>query len=124
LLYLEGSNSLVDDDGRRGGYQSDAAFIIVGDLNARSGDTAVVYDGVSAIDQLLGHPGLQDPPATRANTAGFLGGVRVDYLLPSAYMEVLDGGVFNPDSTSDPSGVALADRASDHRLVWIDVRWP
>ena len=124
VLYLEGSDTLIDDAGGRGGYASGAPFVIAGDLNAQPGNEEVMFDGVSAIDQLLHHPGIQDPPGTRANTARFLGGVRVDYVLPSAGLEVLKSCVFNPDSTADPSGAALADLASDHRLVWIDVAWP
>ena len=60
---------LVDDAGEAGGYGSQAPFVIAGDLNARPGDEAVVYDGVSAIDQLLEHPGIQDPDSTSRATA-------------------------------------------------------
>lgn len=57
-------------------------------------------------------------------TAAWLGGRRVDYLLPSAGLEVVGGGVFWPDPGRDPEGAALAAAASDHRLVWLDLRLP
>jgi hypothetical protein len=61
------------------------------------------------------------------DTAVFSGGLRVDYVLPSAAMQVVGSGVFWPvpddplyrlveDSTDNPS--------SDHHLVWVDVALP
>ena len=51
---------------------------------------------------------------------------RVDYLLPSMDLEVVDGGVFAPPAwplaTTTPEDEALAELASDHRLVWLDLR--
>lgn len=123
-LYLEGEARLVDDAGRRGGRAPGRPFVIAGDLNARPGDTAVVYDGVAAADQLLRHPGVQDPPETARPTAVFFGGIRIDYVLPSEGLEVLGGGVFWPSADEDPEGASLAEAASDHRLVWLDLRWP
>jgi endonuclease/exonuclease/phosphatase family metal-dependent hydrolase len=123
-LYLEGNARLVDDDGRTGGYAAARPFVIAGDLNARPGDTAVVYEGVAAVDQLLRHPRIQDPLATAGPTAVFFGGIRIDYVLPSRGLEVLGGGVFWPAPDSDPEGAALADSASDHRMVWLDLAWP
>lgn len=141
-LYLEGSEALYDDQGRRGGFTGDAPFVIAGDLNARPGATASNYDGRTAISQLLDHPRVRDPghwvtsrgalqggppgpPGHRERaTAEFLGGVRVDYVLPSVDLEVVGGGVFWPDPVDDPEGAALAETASDHRLVWIDIRLP
>lgn len=154
--YLEGSAALIDDRGRRGGYASGEPFLIAGDLNADPGDPAL-YDGRSAIGQLLGHPRIHDPGdllasrgaadhrreslaaaraagetetaadlERRANperaTAEFLGGRRVDYLLPGGGLEVTGGGVFWPSEDEDPAGLALAKAASDHRLVWLDLR--
>ena len=154
--YLEGSEALIDDRGRRGGYASDEPFLIAGDLNADPGDGAL-HDGLTAIGQLLDHPRIHDPgdllasrgaaehrreaiAAARAagdtekaadlerrahperNTAEFLGGRRVDYLLPGRGLEAVDGGVFWPSEDEDPEGLALAKAASDHRLVWLDLR--
>lgn len=156
--YLERSEALVDDRGRRGGYEAGEPFLIAGDLNADPGDPAT-YEGIPAIAQLLDHPKIRDPGdhltsrgaaehrrealaaaraagerATAADlaarshperaTADFLGGRRVDYLLPGEALEVVDGGVFWPSAAEDPEGRALAEAASDHRLVWVDLRVP
>ena len=65
-------------------------------------------------------------PATRAiDTADFddeaPGNLRVDYVLPSAGLKIVDAGVFW--SLDDEPGAAFLD-ASDHRLVWVDVTLP
>lgn len=49
------------------------------------------------------------------------GNLRVDYVLPSIDLDVVGSGVYWP-TTDDPH--AYLNRASDHRLVWIDVRLP
>jgi endonuclease/exonuclease/phosphatase family metal-dependent hydrolase len=140
--YLDPQCPIPDDSGRRGGLPPDTPFVIAGDLNAAPGSDAAVLDGMTAIDQLLEHPRVQDtgdactsrgaldnrepgPPAHHERaTAVFGDGVRIDYLLPSAGLDVLDGGVFWPAATDDPEGAALAEAASDHRLVWIDLAVP
>jgi len=72
----------------------------------------------SAIAELLADPRLQDPrptsPEAGLNTVEWqrAGRMRVDYLLPSADLQVLDAGVaWSPTS----------DLASRHRLVWLDI---
>jgi endonuclease/exonuclease/phosphatase family metal-dependent hydrolase len=143
--YLADSDALVDDGGGRGGYRAGAPFVIAGDLNAAPGESASIYDGANAIGQLLGHTGVEDPgrwlasrgalaakPDARPGppdfperaTAVFSGGLRVDYLLPSRGVEVTGGGVFWPAADEDPEGHRLAEAASDHRLVWLDLRLP
>jgi endonuclease/exonuclease/phosphatase family metal-dependent hydrolase len=135
---------LVDDAGRRGGLPADARFVIAGDYNAGP------LDGSSfpgAIAQLLGHPRVDARfvPASRGGVASSarLGGVnaaqrgdpahdtgefgptagnlRLDYVLPSRGIDVRGGGVFWP-APGEP-GHAIAQAASDHRLVWIDIAW-
>ncbi len=51
------------------------------------------------------------------------GNLRVDYVLPSNDLTVVDSGVFWPTPDEPLMGVDLAtvERASDHRLVWVDV---
>ena len=137
--YLDGSEALVDDRGRRGGYDNEEPFVVLGDLNARPDEERSVYDGKPAIAQLLEHPRIQDtgpvaisrgalqnrqagPPGhLERATAEFRGGIRIDYVLPSAELTVVDGGVFWPSRQEDPDGHAAAEAASDHRLVWIDL---
>jgi endonuclease/exonuclease/phosphatase family metal-dependent hydrolase len=141
LRYLDGSRALVDDRGGAGGLAAGAPFVVVGDLNADPLRPASTYDGTSAIRLLLDHPRVADPgelltseggrlhgrggePRPEQVTAEFAGGMRVDYLLPSAGLAVHDGGVFWPAADADPSGHLLAVSASDHRLLWLDVVLP
>ena len=62
-----------------------------------------------------GHPALD----TSDFNDEYTGNLRLDYLLPSANLEVTACGVFWP--AADESGHDLVD-ASDHRLVWMDIR--
>jgi endonuclease/exonuclease/phosphatase family metal-dependent hydrolase len=72
---------------------------------------------------LLGHPAVQDPlpglPTTDWDEPA-PGNLRVDYLLPSRGLTVIDADVFWPEEGS--LAAAVAD-ASDHRLVWVDVEF-
>ncbi|GHC14619.1 hypothetical protein GCM10010082_00960 [Kushneria pakistanensis] len=134
---------LMDDQGRSGGLDAHARFVIAGDQNVDP------LDGDSlpgAAQQLLGHPliaagltpdseggvvaALEQGGANathrgdpRFDTADFNdeapGNLRVDYVLPSAHgLTRLDGGVFWP--VEGEAGHEQAD-ASDHRLVWADL---
>lgn len=134
----------VDDAGIAGGLEADAAFVIVGDLNAdpSDGDTAG-----GAINALLASSRTKDTPAPTSeggpeaaseqgganaghtgdpaeDTADFsdgaVGNLRVDYALPSSNLELLDSGVYWPVE-ADASASLL--RASDHRPVWVDITW-
>jgi 3-phytase len=140
--YLAGGSRadyLVDDQGRRGGLAASASFVLLGDLNADPVQEREQPYGRSAISQVLEHPRLQDPrptgdgpwpadPArpypgdsrTRTTTFG-----RIDYVLPSRDLSVVGAGVWHPPA-ADPLSplVAPPDPASDHRLVWVDVRLP
>lgn len=138
--YLDGNEALRDDRGRTGGWNG-APFVVAGDLNADPTRYEIAFDGTTAIGQLLDHPAVQDPaallssegaraasasgaPMDAMNTAGFLGGRRVDYLLPDRRLVAVGGGVYWPDPVTDPRGAERAARASDHRLVWIDLAGP
>lgn len=140
---------IYDDDGRRGGLVPGSDFVIAGDQNADplDGDS---YEG--AINQLLEHRAVnaKTPPASegaveasalqgginlehlgdpRFDTADFAeppGNIRVDYVLPSKSLRILDSAVFWPVS-SDPLSWLTGTYpfpSSDHRLVWVDVRLP
>jgi len=124
---------IVDDQGRPGGLESGARFVILGDLNASP------VEGTSmpgAIEQLLGHEAVDarvvpespggaenDPgnPYARYHTADWR--MRVDYVLPSSRgWAIVGGGVFWP-SRSEPLAhlVAPGPASSDHRLVYLDL---
>ena len=136
--YLDNEPALYDDQGGRGGYALDEPFLIAGDLNSDPRSDSALYDGRQSIDLLLAHPRIQDTGdlctsdgaaeaadeaavSPERSTAVFRDGMRIDYLLPSTGLGVLDGGVYWPAAATDPEGHGLADAASDHRLVWIDL---
>lgn len=131
---------LCDDRGHCGGLSTDARFVVAGDLNADP-DDGDGYPG--AIAQLLQHPRIDDtriPRSTGASQRATAHGVarrgdtsthtgdfgpkagtlRLDYLLPSKGIEVIDNAVFWPATVDDAA--AISD-GSDHRLVWSDLRW-
>jgi 3-phytase len=69
---------------------------------------------------------LTDPATDTADFGEPPGNLRVDYLLPSKRLRVLDGAVFWPaegEQFFELTGV-FPFPSSDHRLVWIDVRVP
>ena len=139
-----GSSYLIDDNGRKGGLSEGTLFVVLGDLNADP------FDGDSsgnAADQLTGHPLIDNSkvPASKGavraarlsgqknnehrgnhafDTADFndhvTGNMRVDYCLPSKGLRVTNRGVFWP--AEDEPGFRL-NNASDHHLVWIDIRF-
>ena len=132
---------IYDDDGRRGGLQRGASFVIAGDQNADPADGDSVP---SAAQQLLDHRlinatvtpasegGVEaaqldgginlehegDPAFDTADFGEPPGNLRVDYVLPRRNLKVTGAGVFWP--ASGQPGRDLID-ASDHRLVWIDI---
>jgi hypothetical protein len=143
------SGYIYDDRGRRGGLKPGARFVIMGDQNADPFDGDSV---AGAAQQLLDNPRvntsltptspggpeqavLQDEvnlthrgdPAF--DTADFVdvpgpGNLRVDYVLPSRNLRMLDGAVFWPLST-DPLFRLVGTfpfPTSDHRLVWVDLK--
>lgn len=129
---------LCDDRGRCGGLAPDVRFVIVGDYNADPVDG----DGEpGAIAQLLDHPrvnaGFVPRSAgapVRAAERGIVrhgdlashtgdfgpqgGTLRLDYVLPSKGLRVIDGGVFWPAADATGSDIV---KASDHHLVWLDL---
>jgi hypothetical protein len=142
------SGYLYDDQGQHGGLKPGARFVIMGDQNADPFDGDSV---AGAAQQLLDNsrvntsrtPTSLGGPEQAAlqgganlthrgdpafDTADFVdvpgpGNLRVDYVLPSKNLRMLDAGMFWPLS-SDPLfrlvGV-FPFPTSDHRLVWVDV---
>lgn len=143
IHYLENDPSLYDDKNQKGGILQASPFIIAGDLNA-SPNSESRYDGIVAIEQLLNHPEIKDtgkwlmsegacdgkekgaPDFWERSTAKFGRDfrTRIDYILPCKNIRVADGGAFWPSQEKDPAGHLLAETASDHRLVWLDIILP
>jgi endonuclease/exonuclease/phosphatase family metal-dependent hydrolase len=131
---------LCDDAGRCGGLPADRHFVIAGDYNADPSDGESMP---GAIAQLLTHPrvlaapvpssiGAAEPADTEPEaisrtprnqaTADFgprTGRMRIDYVLPSTGYRIARSGVFWPPANR-PEAQWL--KASDHRLVWVDLR--
>ncbi|WP_040159866.1 endonuclease/exonuclease/phosphatase family protein [Nigerium massiliense] len=143
---------IYDDQGRRGGLDRGARFVVAGDQNSdpRDGDSLP-----GAINQLLDNRRVNDsrtptsnggPEASRlqglanlthrtparfdtadfGDAIGSSGNLRADYVLPSRNLPIKASGIFWP-TLSDPlsrlTGV-YPFPSSDHRLVWVDVRLP
>lgn len=133
---------LTDDKGQKGGLAKDALFVIVGDLNCDPVDGQGVP---GTMDQLLNHPRVNnsftpssaggplssaeqaelnpnqrgDPAHDTSNFGGEgFSNLRIDYVLPSHGLKVIDGGIFWP-KPDEPGGDAVT--ATDHRLVWLDI---
>lgn len=132
---------LCDDDGLCGGLPAGERFVIAGDLNNDPLDGDGRHDAIIA---LIEHPRVLQYPVPRStgaeqaaraaggansmhrgadaeDTGDFgpkVGNLRLDHVLPSAEMRVLDSGMFWPTQTSSDAALATA---SDHHLVWIDV---
>lgn len=121
LYVTTAATALVDDEGTAGGLDPNASFVIAGDLNSdpHKGDSRR-----EAIRDLLLHPRTIDAKPSSADhqeaTASFgEDSVRVDYVVPSADWSVEDSGVVWP-SAGQP--IAKDVEASDHRLVWVDLK--
>ena len=146
------SGYIYDDDGNFGGLHGGARFVIAGDQNSDpfDGDSipgsaqlllehqkiravAPTSAGAAEASALQGGANTTHVGDPAQDTADFSdtapGNLRVDYVLPSRQLKVLDTGVFWPVQ-SDPlfrlTGVfdpAIGGfPTSDHRLVWLDVR--
>jgi hypothetical protein len=151
LGLIDGAAWLRDDRGQGGGLRRRDPFVVVGDLNADPFDGEA---GGKAIAALLASSRLRDPmPASAgAAEAALAGGanathrgpaaldtadwrddpgpgnMRVDYVLPSAGLEIRGSGVFWPAKDSPLARLIAAGEfrgrqpaSSDHRLVWVDI---
>ncbi|NOD65519.1 MULTISPECIES: endonuclease/exonuclease/phosphatase family protein [unclassified Ruegeria] len=100
-------------------------FVIAGDANL---DPSRGEGHKQAIHALLENPVVQDPlptdPTGSIATVDWkaTGEMRVDFVLPSRDLRVLDSGVLWPKE--DAPLREDADQASRHRLVWVDVTLP
>lgn len=124
--YLDGAVPMPPPEG---------PFVLLGDANLDPADGDGLPGGIGG---LLGHPALQDPaplgthgrvePAHKGDpaldTALFpdIGGLRLDYVLPSANLRVVASGVLWPPAT-DPLAADLI-LASRHYPVWVDIVLP
>jgi len=132
-----------DDQGRRGGLPLTQHFVLLGDFNAdpMDGDSlpgasqqilghdrinnrfTPVSLGAAEASQMQGGVNAHQRGNPAADTADFndqyTGNLRVDYVLPSTGLEVVDGAVFWP--ASKQAGHEWT-KVSDHHLVWLDLQ--
>jgi hypothetical protein len=148
--FIEHADFLHDDRGEVAGLSADDSFVILGDLNSdpvdgNSRSEAIIdllsHPRVAQFDSPKSRGGvLASEKQGAANqrhrgdpaedTGDFsdrsVGNLRVDYALPSRQFEVVGTGVFWPALDDVPAGKREAVRecmaASDHHLVWVDVR--
>lgn len=135
------SASLTDDAGVAGGLAADARFVIAGDLNSDPVDGDSIHEGIIS---LLEHPRVQDTAPVGAgglaaaerdgeantthkanpghDTADFsdrsVGNLRVDYVLPSANLKVVESAVFWPAPGTPEAQLTTV---SDHHPVWVEL---
>jgi hypothetical protein len=141
---------IYDDAGQQGGLAPGARFVIAGDQNADplDGDsvpgaaqlllehprvnTSVTPSSDGAVDAAARQGGANlthrgDPAFDTADFADSApGNLRVDYVLPSRPLRIVDAAVFWP-TADDPLFRLVGDfpfPSSDHRLTWIDVTVP
>ncbi|MCA9148192.1 MAG: esterase-like activity of phytase family protein [Planctomycetales bacterium] len=141
---------IIDDNGLSGGIAPSSRFVIMGDMNADpfDGDSSE-----NAIWQLLGNPMINtsDVPSSAGaveaserqgennidhadspqyDTADFAetsfggpGNVRVDYVLPSTDLAIVNSGVYweVADSPEYRLATDFPPSSSDHRLVYSDL---
>ena len=116
---------LISDEKRKPVDFSKVHFTVLGDLNA---DPSAGDGHRDAISELLNHPRINPGTATgryvprvhrssgRSDlTSEF--GLRVDYVLPSVGLKVMGTGICKTPHIGQR-------RASDHHLVWVDVKMP
>lgn len=142
--YLDGGELpwLCDDQGRCGGLPAGALFVLAGDLNNDPVDGAGQRRAIQALLQhprVLEHAAPTSAGAVQASldagginaqhrgdpaqdTGAFgprAGNLRLDYVLPSVGLQIIDHGVFWP-APGQP-GAEWID-ASDHRPVWLRLK--
>lgn len=138
---------IYDDDGGSGGLATGEQFVIAGDQNADPNDGDSLPGAIDALlesplvnasftpasaggpeqAELQGGDNVDHVTDPAFDTADFAddppGNLRVDYVLPSADLPILDAEVFWP--TSDDPLFDLVGTfpfpSSDHRLVYVDV---
>ncbi len=99
-------------------------FVILGDAEL---DPAKGEGRPAALTALLADPRLQSPLPPGTETADFRptggpGPLQLDYVLPSAALDIHSAGAMRPEPGDPLAGTILA--ASRHRLVWVDLDLP
>lgn len=147
--YIDAADYIRDDTGNPAGLKEDDSFVVLGDLNSDPLDggsrpEAIVKltthkriatvnptskGAVKATEEQGGANRKHNGPS-ETDTGDFndraVGNLRIDYVLPSSDFQIVASGVFWPSLDAvDPSlreAVKECMAASDHHLVWVDVK--
>lgn len=144
------SGYIYDDEGVTGGIEPGEPFVIAGDQNSDPfdgdsipGSAQLLLDNPRVNDKFTptssggvwaaetqGQANLAHVGDPAEDTADFRdddpGNLRVDYVLPSKQLRIVDGAVFWPaegEPHFDLTGT-FPFPSSDHRLVWVDAMVP
>jgi endonuclease/exonuclease/phosphatase family metal-dependent hydrolase len=142
--YLRGADYIYDDQKVRGGLAANSSFVVVGDMNADpvDGDSQLgagrqltehplinaskipTSAGARQASEKTGQANAKHKGDPAADTGDFndksVGNLRLDFVLPSKDLKVVDSGVYWPTDDSPEAPLATA---SDHHLVWIDIEF-
>ena len=147
--YIEAAEYIRDDNGNSAGLNKDDSFVVLGDLNSDALDggsrpeaivkltahkriAAVSPTSKGAVEASEGQGGANrnHRGPSKTDTGDFndrsVGNLRIDYVLPSSDFQVVASGVFWPSLNDvDPAlreAVKECMAASDHHLVWVDIK--
>jgi endonuclease/exonuclease/phosphatase family metal-dependent hydrolase len=123
--YINQQSWIVDDANVAGGLIDFASFIILGDLNADPDEGSSFKDPIDTLLRPIRRLNMETVPTSDIaiprldpdDTALF--GLRVDYVLPSADLEVRGSGVWRQVPTLAPKPGTFP---SDHFPVWLDLK--
>jgi len=134
--YLATGKYITDDSGLWGPLPRGSAFVIMGDLNADPARGDSLDNPIAK--WLLSNPRVQGDVVPRSVTAfrnlepdmTAVWKMRVDYVLPSVGLEVVNAGVWRGAADTPPSvrgegdenGAAVDPFPTDHFPVWVEVR--
>jgi 3-phytase/alkaline phosphatase D len=138
----EKSAYIYDDQGAKGGLLEGALFVIAGDMNADpiDGDSSMnaaklltghllinhahppKSEGGTFFSKAQGKINLEHKGNPAFDTGDFndfkVGNLHLDYCLPSKTLQIKKSGVFWPKPGQPGADLV---KASDHRLVWVDI---
>ena len=149
--YIDSKNYMYDDKGVYGGLPAGSNFVVAGDLNADhqmgDGDRETIANLITHsmvnIEGTLGsfapaskggeyclNEGIctRNPDTPHVENITSTSGLRLDYVIPSATLDVKGSGVFWPAGNEDGYYLVYDEElgnskgvSSDHRMVWVDL---
>ncbi|MGR5063948.1 endonuclease/exonuclease/phosphatase family protein [Photobacterium sp. DNB22_13_2] len=149
--YIDSKNYMYDDKGVYGGLTAGSNFVVAGDLNADhqmgDGDRETIANLISHsmvnVEGTLGsyapasnggeyclNEGIctRNPDTPHVENITSTSGLRLDYVIPSATLDIKDSGVFWPAGNEDGYNLVFDEElgnskgvSSDHRMVWVDL---